>query len=52
MCGQCICLSGENGSYGMCGQRELRGLMGRSHIINGFDIQEIEFLLDFICNQY
>ncbi len=30
---------------------ELRGLLGRSHIINGFNIQEIEFLLDFICTQ-
>ncbi len=28
---------------------ELRGFLGSSHIINGFNIQEIEFLLDFIC---
>ncbi len=31
--------------------RELRGFLCRSHIINGFNIQEIEFLLDFICTQ-
>ncbi len=30
---------------------ELRGFLGKSHIINGFNIQEIEFLLDFICTQ-
>ncbi len=30
---------------------ELRGFLGRSHIMNGFNIQEIEFLLDFICTQ-
>ncbi len=30
---------------------ELRGFLGRSHIINGFNIQEIEYLLDFICTQ-
>ncbi len=30
---------------------ELMGFLGRSHIINGFNIQEIEFLLDFICTQ-
>ncbi len=30
---------------------ELRGFLGRSHIINGFNIQEIEFPLDFICTQ-
>ncbi len=29
----------------------LRGFLGRSHIINGFNIQEIAFLLDFICTQ-
>ncbi len=30
---------------------ELRGFLGRSHIINGFNIQEIEFIPDFICTQ-
>ncbi len=30
---------------------ELRSFLGRSHIINGFNIQEIEFLLDFNCTQ-
>ncbi len=29
----------------------LRGFLGRSHIINGFNIQEIELLLDYICTQ-
>ncbi len=31
--------------------RELRDFLGRIHIINGFNIQEIEFLLNFICTQ-
>ncbi len=30
---------------------ELNGFLGRSHIINGFNIQEIEFLQDFTCTQ-
>ncbi len=30
---------------------KLSGFLGRSHLINGFNIQEIEFLLDFICTQ-
>ncbi len=30
---------------------KLMGFLWRSYIINGFNIQEIEFLLDFICPQ-
>ncbi len=30
---------------------EQRGFLGRSHIINGFNIQNIEFVLDFISTQ-
>ncbi len=30
---------------------ELRGFLGRHHLINGFNLQEIEFLLYSICIQ-